>query len=295
MRDIVTGVQSPEAAVRVLERALSESETSHQPLRVVTAWSSPPIYGDMAGVGYAGSYLAPAESSRGAKALVEGLLDKALHERHSELPVVATTEDHAGDPGRVLVQASEDAALVVVGGRSHGAIAAALLGSATGYVAHHARCPVMVVPACAAPGPFLRVIVGVDGEGSSRAALHWGLDAAARHHCPLVVVHATNVLPIPGVSTVYPDYEVAARAWVQDEIDSTLPDHRDVSVTCEIIEGQAARVLLAKAGPDDLLVIGSRGRGGFLDLVLGSVTTQCTGHARGAVVIVREGQERLAS
>jgi nucleotide-binding universal stress UspA family protein len=293
MRDIVTGVQGAEAAVRVLERALSEAETTHRTLRVLTVWSTPPMVGDLGGLGYGAEYVSASVSTRCAQELVDTLLDKALHERHSGLPVVTATETHAGDPGRALVEASKDAGLVVVGGRGHGALASALLGSTTGYVVHHARCPVMVVPDRAAPGPLGRVVVGLDGEGCSRSALLWGLDAAARHRCPLHVVHATNILPIPGPNVLYPDYDMASRSWLKGEVDQVLLDRRDVEVIMEVLAGPAARVLLGKAGPDDLLVVGSRGRGGFTDLVLGSVATQCTTHARGAVVVVREHEERL--
>jgi nucleotide-binding universal stress UspA family protein len=338
MRDIVTGVRGAEAAVRVLERALAEAETTHRRLRVLTAWSTPPMVLDAAGLGYGSEYIAPSVSTSCAQELVDTLLDKALRERHSLLPVTTTTETDEGQPGRVLVEAGKDAGLivvggrghgalasallgsttgfvlhhahgpvmvvpdraapgplhrVVVGGRGHGALASALLGSTTGFVLHHAHGPVMVVPDRAAPGPLHRVVVGYDGEECSRSALRWGLDAATRYRCPLHVVHAMNILPIPGPNVLYPDYDIATRSWLTQEVDEALEARHDVEVILEIIEGPAARVLISEAGADDLLVVGSRGRGGFADLVLGSVATQCTTHARGAVVVVRRNEERL--
>jgi nucleotide-binding universal stress UspA family protein len=293
MRSIVTGVQGAEAAVRVLERALSEAETTHRPLRVLTAWSTPPLVGDLGGLGYSGGYLAPEVSTAAAQDVVDTLLEKALHERHSPLPVTTTTETHPGHPGRVLVEAGQDAGLVVVGGRGHGALSGALLGSTTAYVLHHATGPVMVVPDGAAPGPLHRVVVGYDGESCSRSALHWGYGAAVRHGCPLHVVHAMNLLPIPGPNVLYPDYDTASRSWLAGEVAEQLTGPLAVEVVQEVVAGPASRVLLGMTGPDDLLVVGSRGRGGFADLVLGSVATQCTSHARSPVVVVREGQERL--
>jgi nucleotide-binding universal stress UspA family protein len=293
MRDIVTGVRGAEAAVRVLERALAEAETTHRRLRVLTAWSTPPMVLDAAGLGYGSEYIAPSVSTSCAQELVDTLLDKALRERHSLLPVTTTTETDEGQPGRVLVEAGKDAGLIVVGGRGHGALASALLGSTTGFVLHHAHGPVMVVPDRAAPGPLHRVVVGYDGEECSRSALRWGLDAATRYRCPLHVVHAMNILPIPGPNVLYPDYDIATRSWLTQEVDEALEARHDVEVILEVIEGPAARVLISEAGADDLLVVGSRGRGGFADLVLGSVATQCTTHARGAVVVVRRNEERL--
>jgi nucleotide-binding universal stress UspA family protein len=293
MRDIVTGVQSPEAAVRVLDRSLAEAETSHRPLRAVTAWSVTPMIGDVYGTGYSGAYVPGLDLAVTTEQLAAELLDKALRDRHSGRPVTSTAEAVQGDPGRALVLASRDSGLVVVGARSHGAVGSALLGSATGYVLHHSQCPVMVVPETASPGAYSQVVVGVDGEACSASALRWALNAAVRHRCPLRVIHATNFVPLPGPTESYPDYARAARAWLKENLAEVVPDHRDVRISSEVLEGPAAAVLLAAAGPDDLLVVGSRGRGGFTDLVLGSVATQCSTHARGPVVVVRAGQERL--
>jgi nucleotide-binding universal stress UspA family protein len=79
------------------------------------------------------------------------------------------------------------------------------------------------------------------------------------------------------------------------DVSAVLPTPGAVAITSEVIEGPATRVLLETAGPDDLLVVGSRGRGGFADLVLGSVATQCAMHSRGPVVVVRAQQERLVA
>ncbi|MCU1592852.1 MAG: hypothetical protein JWO12_244 [Frankiales bacterium] len=288
MTDIIAGVQDAEASVRVLERALSEAQSLRHPLRVLTAWSTPVLLGDMSGMGYAGAYIDTTASGEAAKELADELLDKALHEGRWDASLVTSTEARPGDPGQVITDAAGQAELVVVGGRSHGPVASALLGSTTGYVLHHAPCPVMVVPATTAPGPFLRIIVGIDGTECSRSALRWAHAAAARHHCPLVVLYANDNLPLPGVPLVSSSQvEATALAWLSVEVAEVLPDKQDVPVLPEVATGPAARVLLAKAGPDDLLVVGSRGRGGFLDLVLGSVAMQCTSHARGAVVVVR--------
>lgn len=292
MRSIVTGVENAEASVRILERSLAEAESSHRPLRVVTAWSSPTRIGDMSSLGYAGTYIDTGDLAQAAKSRVDELLEKALSARRSDRPVVASAEAYSGDPGRVLVEQACDAQLLVVGGRGHGAVVSALFGSATSYVVHHAPCPVMVIPGTTAPGPFLRVIVGVDGTECSRSALRWALDAAARHQCPLTAVHASHTLTTPGLDTLSSGND-EIHDWLRDEIAVAIPDTREVKVFSEVVSGPASNALLAKAGPDDLLVVGSRGRGGFVDLVLGSVATQCIAHARGAVVVVHEGGERL--
>lgn len=292
MRDIVSGVSDAEPAVAVLDRALAEAETTGRPLRAATVWTVPQTVGEMYGSGYAGTFLSGDDLGQVAAEQAADLLDKALHARPSERPVTATSEAHQGDPGQQLVRMSLDSGLVVVGARSHGALVSALLGSATGYVLHHSECPVMVVPEGATPGPFRRVVVGIDGGTSSHSALRWGADAAARHSCPLLVVHATHVVAAPGGEDRSPDDARTARTRLALDVSSVLPSRGGV-VTSEVIEGPAARVLLETAGADDLLVVGSRGRGGFVDLVLGSVATACAMHCRGPVVVVRAGEERL--
>lgn len=292
MREILTGVD--QEAGRVLDRALLEAETTGRPLRVVHVWSTPTWAG-----GPSGGYDLPAfeDSSRWAKNIADDQLQKALLQRASDATVTTSTQAAQGDAGDVLARAGVEAGLVVVGGRSHGALLSAVLGSATAHVLHYSPGPVMVVPAGAAPGPYRRVVVGVEDADCSRAALRWALDAGRRHRCPVVALHALAITasPVP-MSAQLTDAqdEAEIRTWLQAEVDRATGGAGDVEVTTKARDGSPAAALLDEAGPEDLLVVGSRGRGGFMDLVLGSVATQCSQHARGVVVVVRAGQERLA-
>lgn len=292
MRSIVAGIETPDISARVLERALLEAETTHRPLCAIGVWSPQVLYGDVMGMSYLG--LPSAESvGVAAQQTAEELLDKALRERTSLTRVTATAAARQGDAGQVLVTMSNSAGLVVVGARSHGSLVSALLGSATGHVLHHAACPVMVVPATAGPGRFGRVVVGVDGTPASRAALRWAADAADRHGCALLAVHALQLTPAPvmvPVEQLFPDYLAMTQAWLVALVAEEVAQQ---PITCQVVDGPASAVLLAAAGPDELLVVGSRGRGGFAGLILGSVATQCAQHSRGAVVVVRDGEERL--
>ena len=89
------------------------------------------------------------------------------------------------------------------------------------------------------------------------------------------------------------EYETDAQPWLEQEVAATLADTGGVEVRTELSHSGGAWALLDKAGPDDLLVIGSRGHGGFASLIVGSVATQCSRHAQGALVVVRAEQERL--
>ncbi len=300
MRDIVIGLEDSPGSARALDQALREAASTGGTARAIHAWTTPVWLGPVSGLVH--DLLISGDSRAAtAKDLADELLDKGLSRFVASPAAPAIAEAREGEAGRVLVLAATDAALVVVGGRAHGYVTGALLGSATAYVLHHALCPVMVVPAVgdAAEG-FLRVVVGMDEHPASRSALRWGYDAARRHGCPLVVVHSWLMTMPPELADrpfaePLPDYETAARAWIRTELAAvasvpTLPD-----VHIEIRYGSPAPALLEEAGPQDLLVIGTRGRGGFAELVLGSVALQCAQHSRGTVVVVRAGQERLAS
>ncbi len=294
MREIVVGVDHSAAAERALERALLEAATTSRPVRVINAWTTPVWQGGTAGMGY-GGFPVPLDSEKWSRELAEEMLAKASPDD----AVTAVAQAREGDPARVLVHASEDAGLVVVGGQGHGYLASALFGSTTSYVLHHSRCPVMVVPNGLSPaGPFQRVVVGLDGTTSSRAALRWALDAARRYACPLVAVHAwrTTVAPmvLPVTDPPTYDFEASVRSWLEAEVKGQdAHGSQDTVVHTVVRHGGAAAILMAEAGPDDLLVAGSRGRGGFAGLLLGSVATQCAQHAHGAVVVVRTDEERL--
>lgn len=295
---VVVGVDDSVAASHALDWALDEAALGGRQLRVIHSWS-PNAWAGLVGPGYSGPPVVT-DLEPQAKAFLDEQVSKALARRPHAAVVPLSADLREGEPGRVLVEAGGHAALVVVGGRGYGQLKSGLLGSATNFVLHHAVCPVMVVPAtAAAPDAVHRVLVGVDGSEASRSALRWGLAAAQRHRCPLVAVHACVTTLPPGRDALLraPDLsEVAlqARNGLDEVLAQTLPDHHGVVVSTLVVHENAPWGLLDAAGTDDLLVVGSRGRGGFASLVLGSVATQVTHHAHGPVVVVRQGQERLA-
>lgn len=292
MHEIVVGVDDSSASEKALDRALSEAATRDLPVQVVHAWTTPVWMGGIAGMGY-NVLASPIDSGQAATELAAELLSKGMSRRTSDAQITVETAAPEGDPGRTLVRLSAEADLVVVGGRSQGYIKSALLGSVTSYVLHHASCPVMIVPESAGqPEDLQRVVVGVDFSPSSRTALLWGLQAAQRAGCPLVAVHAWLVTTLPGRPPLQfvpelPEYANDVRAALDKELHDTLPAGHGVDVHAELSHTSAAAGLLVESTPNDLLVLGSRGRGGFASLVLGSVATQCAQHASGPVVVVR--------
>ena len=136
-----------------------------------------------------------------------------------------------------------------------------------------------------------RIVVGIDDSPGGRAALGWALDEAALRHATLEVVHAWTLPLSEGWNSEWPADEV----WFRDEaatvVNELIEECVDEASAVEIIrvplrcEGPAFG-LLERSRSADLLVVGSRGRGGFAGLLLGSVSTQCVHHATCPVVVI---------
>jgi nucleotide-binding universal stress UspA family protein len=151
--------------------------------------------------------------------------------------------------------------------------------------------------------PTPAVVVGVDGSGGAETALRWAFNEARLRDAPVRAVHAWTFGYGSGSLVGYPyadaglglDSELGIdldrlRGAAEELLDRALADlgdeARDVTVERRVIRGGGAEVLLDQAGPDDLLVVGSRGHGGFTGLLLGSVSQQCVHHAACPVVVV---------
>jgi nucleotide-binding universal stress UspA family protein len=136
------------------------------------------------------------------------------------------------------------------------------------------------------------IVVGIDGSEGSRRALRFALDEAHARHATLKAVGAWHVPPIVYEAGWAPgpiDLDVYPKD-IQATIDMALADvgvaTAGVEVTTTVSKGQAADVLCAEAKGADLLVVGSRGLGGFRGLLLGSVSQQCVHHSPCPVVVV---------
>jgi nucleotide-binding universal stress UspA family protein len=144
------------------------------------------------------------------------------------------------------------------------------------------------------PGPkgviVKRIVVGVDGSEAAHAALRWAVEEARIHAAALDVVHAW--LPHPsgdpyGLALIDPaPFEAAARVLLDAAVDDVDPSELAQPVTRTLRCGGASSVILDAADGADLIVVGSRGLGGFRGLLLGSVGQQVVPHAPCPVVVV---------
>ena len=143
------------------------------------------------------------------------------------------------------------------------------------------------------------IVVGIDGSDHSHRALIWAMRQAARQDVPLTVlaIRPDPVRPATGIYWgvhAYPEDthnpEVARKAIQQiveqtgNEIDETAPQ-----VTVNVVTGDPAEELIKASHDADLVVVGSRGSGGFASLLMGSVSSKVTHHAACPVVVIRGG------
>lgn len=150
-----------------------------------------------------------------------------------------------------------------------------------------------------------RIVVGVDGSAGAAAALAWALEEGRLRRSAVDAVHAWRLplyaaAPEPwfvGMPDLPHDLdakvEAATEAHARDVLDAAVAaaereaGDAAIEVRKEVVRGDAAHVLLEAARDADLLVVGSRGHGGFAGLLLGSVSQQCVQHASCPVVVVR--------
>lgn len=131
-----------------------------------------------------------------------------------------------------------------------------------------------------------RIVVGVDGSRGSKEALRWAIAQAGLTGQPVAAVISWDYPVTYGGRWDVPDWDDNCAAVLQRTVDDVLPAGSTVTVTRTIARGHAAEVLLDAAADAALLVVGSRGHGGFTGLLLGSVSQHVASHAPCPVVVV---------
>ncbi|WP_326561686.1 universal stress protein [Micromonospora sp. NBC_01796] len=226
---------------------------------------------------------------RDAQAMVVAAAAEAAKSR-ADVAVSAVLLD--GPPAVALAEQSRQAALLVVGNRGHGGFADLLVGSTSVAVAAHAHCPVVVVRGVE-PDPEdsgRRIVVGFDGSQCSLLALGYAFDLAMEWEVPLHVIAAWTPPPPQYVPVAYNPVAVtnAERAALDDLLVNWRQKHPEVAVTTEVVADTPGRALVNASRNAQLVVVGSRGHGGFGGLLLGSVSQQLLHHSRCPVAVVRE-------
>jgi nucleotide-binding universal stress UspA family protein len=208
----------------------------------------------------------------------------------------------SGAPAEHLVQAAEDADLLVVGSRGRSGVRSTLLGSVALHCVTHARCPVVVVRPSPRPLPGVggTVVVGLDDSEPSRDALRAAVDEAARLGADLEAVVAYHrpdqwselyTLSAPPSGETHEHALRRGQQIVSDVLvgfgDGSRPEIRVVA-----LEGRAGEVLARRAAEASLLVVGSRSRSRLAGMVLGSVALDSVVHSPVPVMVVHPGHVR---
>ncbi len=137
-----------------------------------------------------------------------------------------------------------------------------------------------------------RVVVGVDGSALAANALEFAIEEAQLRKATLHVTYAYTVMSSPVTGSTGKDYyeqvERVAKEFLE-EIMAKAPSTEGLDVEWLGVPGNPSEVLIEASRGATLLVVGSRGQGGFLGLLMGSVSTQCVHYSHCPVLVVREG------
>lgn len=189
-----------------------------------------------------------------------------------------------------LSDASGSADLIVIGSRGLGPVGGALLGSVSRGLLHHARCPVVVAKdgVVGNTASDLPVLLGIDGSPSSEAAIGFAFAEASRRGVELVALHAwSDVALFPFLGMDWHTFEDQGHEILGERLAGWQEQYPDVTVHRRIVCDKPARWLIDESRQAQLVVVGSRGRGGISGMLLGSVSTAVAESASAPVAVVR--------
>ena len=214
----------------------------------------------------------------GAEQVVEEA--KAVARERGATHVSGSTEP--GDPAGVLIDFSAEVDMIVVGSRGGGGFADRLLGTVSSALPAHSKCPVVVVPRHTSGKNFTpveRIVVGVDGTDQPSCALKRAISEASLWNARVTAVSAVPIAVGPSVMT-----------WTPTGVDHSallaqVREGMDAAITAAL-DGSAASLLIEFSTAVDLVVVGTRGRGGLAGVLLGSTSQTVLGHSTCPVMIV---------
>lgn len=282
---IIVGYDGSEGSTAALNWAATAASQRGRSLEVVTTWTMP-----AADLGIGASATLQQDLVDELRKEAQATNDEGL-EIAAQSGVNATGTVVVGRPASAIVNRSEEAEMVVVGSHGTGGLTGYLLGSVSRQVATHAACPTVVVrPETGGKD----IVVGVDGSPHSIKALGWAFEQASFSGASLHVLHSWEIPPTWSMVEV-PSYEpeVLIRDYGNAELRETSEamagfreDFPDVKVRQEVMKGSPVKALVKASENAALLVVGSRGLGGFRGLLLGSVSHAMVHKAACPVAVV---------
>jgi len=286
---IVVGYDGSAAAAAALTWAIDEGRRLATPVRLVYVleW---PVHLDPIAQRPAG--WPDSQFRRDAEAVVE---EAAADAARSEPDVTVRSVVLEGPVAATLCTLSAQARMIVLGHRGVGGFSGLLVGSVSLAVTAHAHCPVVVVRGGSPEERRdLPVAVGVDDSVTSQLAIGFAFEEAASRGVGLVAVRAWQPPPVPWRTDVRPlaldadELETAEWHALHEALAQWRKTYSAVNATTRLLPGNASHALVTQSQEAQLVVVGSRGRGGFAGLLLGSVGQQLLHHAHCPVAVVRE-------
>ncbi|MDO5049331.1 MAG: universal stress protein [Actinomycetaceae bacterium] len=226
---------------------------------------------------------------KGAQKAVDDAVERV---RKQGAQVTGSTEP--GDAAGVMVQMSREVDMIVVGSRGGGGFADRLLGTVSSALPAHAKCPVVVVPRHTSGSPFWpvkRIVVGVDGSEVAQVAFEKAVEETILWDAKLDAIAAVPIATGMGMFSWLPttiDRDALNREMEEELRESTakIAGDRNVDIKQHVIDGAPAQLLTEFSTAVDLIVVGTRGRGGFKGMLLGSTSQTVLSHSTCPVMVV---------
>ncbi|MFE7718213.1 universal stress protein [Nocardia rhizosphaerihabitans] len=278
-RPVVVGIDGSEQSLTALRWAARYAAHHRAPLQIVYVIDVPVEYGP----GASGPLFDQERLREHGESVVAAGAAAAAEVVGPIADIPIETVAEMGTTVAALRHYSASARLLVVGSRGRGAIRRTLLGSVSTSLARHSDCPVAVIPEQEADSGG-RVVVGVDGSACSADAVAIAFEEASQRGARLDAVHAWSEF-----------FRYDSRATMQTEGEALLAEslagyaekYPGVEVGRVVVEDKPARAVLDLSATAQLVVVGSRGRGGFSGMTLGSVAQAVLHGAACPLIIAR--------
>lgn len=296
-KPVVVGVDGSESASTAVVWAAQTAAARRLPLLLVSVVHVPAYY-------YSEPYLVRGygdDLMNAGRAHLDSALVLAREAVEDIGPLEIDTKLHEGRIAEILLQYAPQASVIALGSRGLGEFSGALLGSVARAVASHSEAPVAVVRGRTLDGrPPTEgpVVVGVDGSEISDAAVGAAFAEASARNAQLIAVNVwsdVSVQPSLGATEDDPHWsaiQTAEEAVLSEQLAGWIEQYPDVPVQRIVRRDRPVRVLSEFSEQAQLLVVGSRGRGGFRGMLLGSTSAALMSTADCPVLIVRKKSEK---